>query len=88
VCEEHHANCRDRECRDERPAHAVAADDVTGPMRADPSCERKRDEGEPGRERPHAEDVLQVERAEQEEAEDQTGRREHEEEATADSAIR
>ena len=53
-----------------------------------PAATREGDEGEAGRERPHAEDVLQVERAEQEEAEDRTGRREHQEEAAADGTIR
>jgi len=79
---------RDDECTGERSAHAVAADDMTGRVRADPCRHRERDEGEAGGERPHPEDVLQVERAEQEEAEDRTGRGEHEEEAAADGAIR
>jgi hypothetical protein len=61
--------------------------DVPGRVRADPCCQGEEDEGEPGGERPHAEDVLQVERAEQEEAEDRAGRREHEEDAAADGAI-
>ena len=88
VREECHAAGRDDECTGERPAYAVAADDVAGRVRADSCCQREGDEGEAGGERPHAEDVLQVERAEQEEAEDRTGRGEHEEEAAADGAIR
>src|SRR5204863_6640434 len=77
----------DEECSGERSAYAVAADDVPGRMRADPCCDREGDEGEAGGEWPHVEDVLQVERAEEEEAEDRTGRREHEEEAAADGTI-
>ena len=71
----------------ERAADAVLADDVSGGVRADSCRERERDEGEAGRERPHAEHVLEVERAEQEEAEDRAGRGEHQEEAAADGAI-
>jgi hypothetical protein len=66
----------------------VTADDVTRGMCADPGGQRQRHEGEARRERPQAEDVLQVERAEQEEAEDRPGRREHEEDAAGDRAIR
>jgi hypothetical protein len=66
----------------------VTAGDVTGRVRADPCRKREWDKGEASGERAHAEDVLQVERAEQEEAEDRTGRGEHEEEAAADGAIR
>ena len=56
-------------------------------MRADPCGEREWDEGEPGRERPPAEDVLEVERAQEEEPEDRAGCGEHQEEPSADSAI-
>ncbi len=71
-------------------AHAVAADDVAGRVGAGARRERERDEGEAGQQRARAEHVLQVERAEQEEAEDRAGRGEHQEHPppTARSASR
>ncbi len=65
----------------------MPADDVSGRVRADSCGERERDEGEAGGERPPPEDVLEVQRREQEEAEDRTGRGEHQEEPAADCAI-
>src|SRR5207302_412999 len=47
----------------------------------------ERDEGEPGCERPPAENVLEVERAEQEQPEDRACGGEHEDEAAADGAV-
>ena len=87
VGEQRHPGRGDQERAGERAADAVPADDVAGRVGADSCRERERDEGEAGRERPHAEHVLQVERAEQEEAEDRAGRGEHQEEAAADGAI-
>ena len=49
--------------------------------------EGERDEGEAGHQRVRAEHVLEVERAEQEEAEDRAGRDEHQEQAAADGAV-
>ena len=63
------------------------ADDVPGGVGADPAATASGMKASPV-ERPHAEDVLQVERAEQEEPEDRAGRGEHQEEAAADGAIR
>ena len=85
--EERHAAGGDDKRSGEGAADAVVTDDVPGRVRADPGGEGQRDEGEAGRERSQAEHVLQVERVEQEEAEDRTGRGEHEEEATADRTI-
>ena len=87
VGEQGHAGRGDEEGAGEWAADAVLADDVAGRVRADPGRERERDEGEAGRERPHAEHVLEVERAEQEEAEDRAGCGEHQEEAAADGAV-
>src|SRR3954453_6718902 len=56
-------------------------------MGSDPCGECERDEGEPGCERPPAEDVLEVERAEQEEPEDRARNGKHEHEAAADRAV-
>ena len=60
---------------------------MTGAVRADPCREGERDEGEAGCERPHAEHVLEVERAEQEEPEDRARGGKHEHEAAADGAV-
>ncbi len=86
--EEHNAAGGDRERCGERSADAMAADDVAGSVRADSGRECERDERQTGRERPHAEHVLKIERAEQEEAEDRAGRGEHQEDAAADSTVR
>ena len=88
VGEERHAARRDRERCGEWPANASVADDVAGRVGADSCRQGERDEGEAGRERPHVEDVLEVERAEQEEPEDRAGGSEHQEEAAADCTIR
>ena len=69
------------------PRTPCLADEVTGGVRADPGCEGERDEGEAGGERAPAEHVLEVERAEQEEAEDRAGGGEHQDEAAADGAV-
>ena len=87
VREQRHAGGGDRERRRERHPHAVTADDVAGGVSADPGRERERDEREAGHERAGAEHVLEVERAEQEEAEDRACCDEHQEEPTADGAI-
>ena len=49
--------------------------------------EGERDEGEAGHQRVRAEHVLEVERAEQEEAEDRAGRDEHQEQPAADGTV-
>ena len=87
VGEERHPGRRDQERRGERHADAVAADDVPGRVGAEPGRERERDEREAGHQRARAEHVLQVERAEQEEAEDRAGRDEHQEQPAADGAV-
>ena len=87
VGEERHPGCRDQECRDERRADAVAADDVSGCVGAGSGCERERDEGEAGQEWVRAEYVLEVERGEQEEAEERAGSDEHQEQAAADGTV-
>ena len=86
--EERHPDGGDRERRGERHANAVAADDVPGCMGADACRERERDEREAGHERARAEDVLEIDRAEEEETEDRARGGEHQEEAAADRAIR
>ncbi len=87
VGEESHSGGGDQECRGERHADAVAPDDVGGGVGAEPGREGERDEGEAGHQRVRAEHVLQVERAEEEEAEDRAGRDEHQEQAAADGAV-
>ena len=56
-------------------------------MCADPCCQGERDERQAGHERARAEDVLEIDRAEEEEAEHRAGGREHQDEAAADRAI-
>src|SRR5947208_11468385 len=69
VGEQGHAGGGDEEGAGEWAADAVLADDVSGRVRADSCRERERDKGEARRGRPPPEHVLQVERAEQQEAE-------------------
>ena len=87
VGQKSHPGGGDQERCGERAANAVLARDVTGRVGADACRQGERDEGEASRERPHAEHVLEIQRAEQEEAEDRTGCGEHQEEAAADRAI-
>src|SRR5581483_1976789 len=69
------------------PAQAVLVDQLAGGAGAHAGREGERDECEPGRERAVAERELQVERAEQEQPEHETGVDEEEQQAAADGAV-
>ena len=87
VGEERHSGRRDQERRDERHPDAVTPDDVSGRVSADSGRDGERDESEAGHQRVCAEHVLEIERAQQEETEDRTGRNEHQEETAAHGAV-
>jgi hypothetical protein len=63
--EERHSDGGDAEGAGERHTHSAVVDQAASGVGAGSGGERERDEGEPGRKRPCAEDVLQIERAEQ-----------------------
>src|SRR4051794_35590622 len=65
----------------------MVMDDVAGRVRAYSCSQGERDEGKAGRQRAHAEDVLEVERGEEEKPEYRTGDCEHQEEPAADGAV-
>ena len=75
----------------ERDGHgnpqAGVTDEVAAEMRAEADDGGHRQEREPGLQRAGAEDLLQVDRGEQERAEQDRGRGEHHHEAAADSAL-
>ena len=82
------AGCRQRRPGKRRRGGADAVLLTMWPAAWAPTpAERCEDEGESGGEQAPAEDVLEVKRAEQEEAEDRPGCGEHQEEAAADSPI-
>jgi hypothetical protein len=68
--EKGHADRRYSECRGQRCPHAMTSDQVAGHVRADACRKGKRDEREAGHEGARAEDVLEVDRAEEEQPED------------------
>ena len=85
--EQQHPGGGDREAGRERDPHAGVGDDVAAGVHAGADRDGERQEREPGRERAGAEHVLQVQRGQQERAEQHRGGGEHHHEAAADGAV-
>ena len=85
--EQQHPGGGDREPGGERDPDAGVGDEVAGGVDAGADRDGERQERQPGLERPGPEHVLQVQRGEQERAEQHGGGGEHHHEAAADGAV-